>query len=129
MDDLKPNPEKTEFIIIRDRYVREFCMQKKSQLLGHSISSKVKDLGVTFDSGNTFASHITKVCCACYYRKDIRRIQTSLSVKIAALQACSMISSQFPFCNSLLYAVNKYNVVKLNLTKKTFKMALMELLL
>ena len=42
-------------------------------------TNKVKNLGVTFDSGNTFASHITKVCYACYcHLKDFRRIHSSV---------------------------------------------------
>ena len=95
---LQLNPEKTEFIIIGDRQARESIMQKFStQFLGNSISptNEVKNLGVTFDSGNTFASHITKVCCACYYHlKDLRRIRKFLSVETEALLANSMISSR-----------------------------------
>ena len=94
---LKLNPEKTEFIIIGDRQARESLIQKfPTQLLGNSISptNTVKNLGVTFDSGNTFTSHITKVCHACYYHlKDLRRIRKFLSVETAALLANSMISS------------------------------------
>ena len=94
---LKLNPEKTEFIVIGDRQARESIMQKfHTQFLGNSISptNEVKNLGVTFDSGNTFASHITKVCRACYYHlKDLRRIHKFLSVETAALLANSMISS------------------------------------
>ena len=62
---LKLNPEKTEFIIIGVRQARESVLQKiPTQLLGNSISPTniVKNLGVTFDSGNTFTSHVTKVC-------------------------------------------------------------------
>ena len=88
---LKLNPEKTEFIIIGNRQARESIMQKfPTQFLGNSISptNEVKNLGVTFDSGNTFASHITKVCCACYYHlKDLRRIRKFLIVETAALLA------------------------------------------
>ena len=86
------------------------------QFLGNSISptNEVKNLGVTFDSGNIFASHITKVCPACYYRlKDFRHISIFLSVETAALLANSMISSRIDHCNSLLCGVNKYNVAKL----------------
>ena len=67
---LKLNLEKTEFIIIGDKKARESLIQKFStQRLGNSISpsDKVKNVGVTFDSGNKFTNHITKVCCACYY--------------------------------------------------------------
>ena len=109
---LKLNPEKTEFIIIGDKPARV----AHTQLLGNSISptEEVKNLGVTFDSGNTFASHIPNVCCACYYHlKDLRCIRKFLSVKTVALLANSMISSRIDYCNSLLYSINKYNVAKL----------------
>ena len=114
---LKLNPEKTEFTVISNRQARESIMQKfPTQFLRNSISptNEVKNLGVTLDSGNTFASHITKVCRACYYHlKDLRRIRNFLSVETAALLANSMISSRIDYCNSLLYGVNKYNVAKL----------------
>ena len=114
---LKLIPEKTEFIIIGDRQARESFINKfPTQLLGNSISptDTVKNLGVTFDSGNTFTSHITNMCCACYYHlKDLRRICKFLSVDTAALLANSMISSRLDYCNSPLYGVSKYNVNKL----------------
>ena len=112
---LKLNPEKTEFIIIGDRQARECLINKfPTQLLGNSISptDTVKNLGVTFDSGNT--NHITNMYRACYYHlKDLRRILKFLSVETAALLANSMISSRLDYCNSLLYGVSKYNVAKL----------------
>ena len=62
---LELNPEKTEFTVIGDRQARESIMQKfPTQFLGHSISPsdhEVKNLGVTSDSGNTFASSTTEV--------------------------------------------------------------------
>ena len=114
---LKLNPEKTEFSIVGDRQGRESLIKKfPTQLLGTSISSidTVKNLGVTFDSGNTFTSHITKVCHACYYHlRDLRHIHKFLSVETAALLANSIISSRFDCCNLLLYGISKYNVAKL----------------
>ena len=84
---LKLNPEKTEFIIVGDRQARESLINKfPTQLLGNSISltDTVKNLGVTFDSGNTFTSHITNMWRACYYHlKDRRRIRKFLSVATA----------------------------------------------
>ena len=86
----------------------------KSAYNSISPTNEVKNLGVTFDSGDTFASYITKVCRACYYHlKDLRRIRKFLSELNAALLASSMISSRIDYCNSLLYGVNKYNVAKL----------------
>ena len=86
---LKFNPEKIEFIIIGNRQARESLIKKFStQLLGNSISptDTVKNPGVTFDCGNTFTSHITKVCRACYYHLNyLRCIAKFLSVETAAL--------------------------------------------
>ena len=114
---LKLNPEKTEFIIIGDRQARESLINKfPTQLLGNSIcpTDTVKNLGVTFDSGNTFTSHITNMCRACYYHlKDLRCIRKFLSLDTAALLAKTMISSRLDYCNSLLYGVSKFNVTKL----------------
>ena len=55
---------KTEFPIIVDRQARESLMQKfPTQFLGKFISptNEVKNLCVSFDSRNTFDSHIIKV--------------------------------------------------------------------
>ena len=86
---LKLNPVKTEFTINGDRQARESLMQKfPTQFLGNSISptNEVKNLGVIFDFGNTFASHIAKVCHTCYYHlKDFRHICKFLGVETAAL--------------------------------------------
>ena len=116
MAGVKLNPKKTEFIIIRDRQARVSLINKfLTQLLGNSISptDTVKNLGVTFDSGNAFTGHITNMCHACYYHvKDSRHIRKFLSVETAALLANSMISSRLDYCNSLLYDVSTYNVAK-----------------
>ena len=77
-------------------------MQKfPTQFLGNSISptNEVKNLGFTFDSGNTFASHI--------------RICKFLSVETATLLANAMISGRIDYYNSLFYSLNKYYVAKL----------------
>ena len=112
----KLNPEKNEFIIIGYRQARESLINKfPTKLLGNSISptDTVKNLGVTFVSGNTFTSHITSMCCVCYYHlKDLRCICKFLNVETSALLANSMICSRFNYCNSLLYGVSKYKFAK-----------------
>ena len=99
------------------RQARECLINKfPTQLLGNSISptDTVMNLGVTFDSLNTFTSHITNMCRVCYYHlNDLRHIRKYLSVETAALLANSMISSRIDYCNSLLYGVSKYKVAKL----------------
>ena len=113
-----------QFIIIGDRQARESLINKfPTQLLGNSISptGTVNNLGVTFDSGNTFTSHITNMCRSCYYHlKDLRHIRKFLIVDTVALLANSMISSPLDYCNSLLYGISKYNVAKLQKIKNPF---------
>ena len=72
---LKLNPEKTEFIIIGDR-----------QAILSPLPDTVKNLGVTFDSGNTFTSHITNRCRACYYH--LKYLRRSVNSSVWILQPC-----------------------------------------
>ena len=75
---------------------------------------EVKNLGVIFDSDNSFDNHVAKVCRACYYHlRDLRQIRKFLSVETAILLANAMVSSRLDYCNSLLYGVSKSNIAKL----------------
>ena len=73
---LKLNPEKTEFIIIGQKAIRgSLAPNFHVPLLQNNISPsvEVKNLGVTFDSDNSFDNHVAKVCRACYYHlRDLR---------------------------------------------------------
>ena len=67
---LKLNLEITEFIIIGQKAFRELLAPNfPVPLLQNNISpsAEVKNLGVTFDSDNSFDNHVAKVCRACYY--------------------------------------------------------------
>ena len=112
---LKLNPEKSEFIIIGQKAIRESLAPNFSVPLQKNISPsvEVKNLGVILDSDNSFDNHVAKVCRACYcHLHDLRRIHKFLSVETAILLANAMVSSP-DYCNSLLYGVSKYNIAKL----------------
>ena len=67
---LKLNPEKTEFIIIGQKATRESLVPNfPVPLLQNNISLlvEVKNLGVIFDSDNSFDNLVAKVCRTCYY--------------------------------------------------------------
>ena len=75
---------------------------------------EVKNLGVIFDSDNSFDNHVAKICRACYcHLQDLRRIRKFLSDETAILLANAMVSSRLDYCNSLLYGVSKSNIAKL----------------
>ena len=107
---LKLNPEKTKFIIIGQKAIRELLAPNfPVPLLQNNISPsvEVKNLGVIFDPDNSF-------CRACYYHlRDLRRIRKFLGVETAILLANAMVSSCLDYCNSLLYGVSKSNIAKL----------------
>ena len=102
----------------------ESLIQKfPTQIHGNFISStkEVKNIGVTFDSGNTFASiHITKVCCTCYYHlKDLRHAHAEIpQCADYSMPANWMISSQIDYCNP--YSMIWINIMWLD--SKRFKM-------
>ena len=75
---------------------------------------EVKNLGVIFNSDNSFDNHVSKVCRACYYHlHDLRQIQKFLSLETAILLANAMVSSHLDYCNSVRYGVSKSNIAKL----------------
>ena len=62
---LKLNPEKNGFIIIGQKTIRESLASSfPVPLLQNNISPsvEVKNLGVIFDSDNSFDNHLAKVC-------------------------------------------------------------------
>ena len=117
MDGVKLNLEKYEFIIIGQKAIRESLAPNfPVPLLQNNISRsvEVKNLGVIFESNNSFDNHVAKVCRACYYhRHDLRRIRKFLSIKTAILLANAMVSSRLDYCISLLYGVSKSNIANL----------------
>ena len=70
---LKLNPEKNEFIIIGQKAIRELLTPNfPVPLLQNNMSPsvEVKNLGVIFDSDNSFGNHVAKICRACYYHDE-----------------------------------------------------------
>ena len=118
---LKPNPEKTEYIIIGYKAIRESIASNfPVPLLQNNIFPlvEVKNLGVIFDSDNFFNNHIVKVCLACCcHLHDFCRICKFFSVDTAILVANAMVSCCLHYCNSLIYGVRTSNIVKLHRVK------------
>ena len=84
-------------------------------------AEEVKNLGVTFDSEDTFDSHVGKVYRACYYHlRDLRHINKLIVVDTAVLLANAMFSSRLNCCNSLLYWPAK--AVLLNFRKSQMRL-------
>ena len=75
---LKPNPSKTEFLLIGTKLQREKFLNNFPCLLpgqDTNPSTSAKTLGVLFDSSLNFRKHISQTCGACFYHiSDLRRI-------------------------------------------------------
>ena len=105
------------FIIIGNKPIRESLVPNfPVPLLQNNISPsvEVKNLGVIFDSDNSFDNHIAQVCRVCdYHLRDLQQIRKFFSVDTAILVAKAMVSSRLNYCNSLLYRVRKSSIARL----------------
>ena len=85
---LKPNPSKTEFLLIGTKLQREkFLSNFPCLILGQedtNPSASAKKLGVVFDSSLNFRKNISQTCRACFHHiRDLRRIR-----KKSVLRSC-----------------------------------------
>ena len=83
---LKPNPDKTEFLIIGSKVQCEKFSKCFLRLLAQEVtpSPSARNLGIVFDSVLNFRSHISGISRACYYHiRDMRRIRRFLTPSVA----------------------------------------------
>ena len=84
-NNLKLNPDKTEFIVFGSKSQHEKLNQSfPVNILGNLISliDAVRNLGVWFDSDFSFSCHVMKVCKACFaHVRDLKRLRGHLTMK------------------------------------------------
>ena len=111
-NNLKLNPDKTEFIVIGDDQIRSPLKSSfPVSLLGNSMepAESVKNLGVILDAENSTQRHMANLCCISYYHLwELRRVHRYLNHKTAGKVANSLVSSRLDYCNSLLYNTKKH---------------------
>ena len=77
-------------------------------------SSKVRDLGVTFDQFLNFDDHITAICRSTYFHiRNIGKIRNLLSYNACSTIIHALISCRLDYCNSLLYNVPTHKIDRL----------------
>ena len=120
---LKLNPDKTEFILFGSKRQRDklsSCFPV--DILGSMLcpTDKVKNLGVVFDSGFTFSSHVASVCRQCFIGiRDFRRIRRHLTKDAAITVANALVSSRLDYCNSLFRSLSAKDLHKLQCIQKS----------
>ena len=89
---LKPNPDKTEFILFGSKKQRErlnVCFP--IDILGNHLhpTKSVRNLGVWFDSDFSFSKHVQNVCKSCFiHLRDFRNIRQFLTHDAAVSVYC-----------------------------------------
>ena len=108
---LKLNPDKTEFTLIGTKQNKEkLSSHLPVDILGNRLnpSTKVKNLGVIFDSDLSFTHHVSSIVKSCYCNiRDLTRIRKYLSLSDAISLANALVGSRLDYCNSLLSSITK----------------------
>ena len=68
------------------------------------ISTEAMCLGVLLDSRLTFAPHIRRISCRCFYHlRQLRVVRKSLTVEAAKTMVHSFVVARYDYCNSSVY--------------------------
>ena len=119
---LSLNPSKTEFLIVGSAQQRNKLNFSSLSFCGNSIpcTSKVRNLGVLFDSDLSYDAHISLTCRSSYHQiRQIRQIRSSLDRNTSILLANSLVSSKLDFCNSLYFNLPQKSIQKLQLVQNS----------
>ena len=83
-------------------------------------TSKVKNLGVVFDSSLSMSKHVSQICSSCFYHiRDFRRIRRFLSKSVSITLANALVTSRIDYCNALLYGISAKQSRRLQLVQNT----------
>ena len=92
---LKPNPYKTEFLLIgNERQRSKYLSMFPIELLGVKTypAKSARSRGVILDKKFNFRLHISAICSSCIYRiRDLRRIRRHLDLDSAKLLANAVV--------------------------------------
>ena len=113
---LKLNSDKTQFIWLGSRYQRQKVDITSIQLGINEVKfqSSVNDLGVIIDDLLSMKDHVQRICRSSFYQlKQLRAVRKSLSMESCEALIHAFVSSRLDYCNSLLYGINKFQLVML----------------
>jgi hypothetical protein len=120
---LKLNPDKTEFIVLgAEKQQTKLANHFPIDIMGNKFSpcSKVKNLGVIFDSSLSMSKHVSLVRKSCFYHiRDFSRIRRLLSKRVAVTLANALVGSRLDYCNSLMFGITKRQSGRLQTIQNT----------
>lgn len=120
---LKLNPDKTEFIVLgTEKQQTKLAKYFPIDIMGNMVSpcTKVKNLGVIFDSTLSMSKHVSSVRSSCFYHiRDFSRIRRILSKSVAVTLANALVGSRLDYCNSLMYGITQKQLRRLQAIQNT----------
>ena len=104
---LKLNQEKTEVLVFSSRY------RPRPNIHDLTIVDEIV-IGVTLDESLSMAPHVTAVCKSAFFHlRNISKIRKFLNTETTKSLVHAFITSKVDYCNSLLYGVPKYLLLRL----------------
>ena len=120
---LKPNPDKTEVILIGSKNnCKQLLPHFSINILGNQVSpaQSVRNLGAVFNSNFTFSDHLSQAIKSTrVHARDLYRICPLLYLRTAVLLANTLVSSRLDYCNSLFLSLTDFELRRLQLIQKS----------
>jgi hypothetical protein len=114
------NPSKSEVLLVGTRQqlekVNSAAGTSNFKVAGSEIipETKIKSLGVVFDSELSFDDHVSAVCKAAHFHiRALRHIRRTISTDMAKTVACAIVGSRLDYCNALLFNISVKNINRL----------------
>lgn len=113
---LKLNPGKTEVILINGNLNSDVATQAKNiNFVDDTVTcTKVRDLGLFFDTKLNFEDHFNYIIQTCNYQlRKLSSIMKFLDIETANMLIHAFITSRLDYCNSLFVNLPQKNLKKL----------------
>jgi len=110
------NDSKTEIVLLgtRQQLSKLGSLQISVGSANIKLCSKVRNLGVIFDSNMTMEDHVNHVCKTSYlYIRLLGKLRKFLVRDTAAMITHAFVTSRLDYCNSLLYGISNSLITKL----------------
>ena len=117
---LKMNDDKTEYICLQSNHHQQKFGTIPLQLDDTSVNptTKVKNLGVVFDSQLSMRAHVSSIISnCCYHLRQIERVRNNITDDACQKAVQSLVISRIDYRNTLLAGLSKTQLRRLQLVQ------------
>jgi len=105
------NFDKSEVLLVSRKSVNKSLPEDVKAGVDNDCQTKLQTLGVTIDSKLSLSHHVQRVIKSCnYHVKAFRHVRHHFDKATANMVACSIVTFQLDYCNSLLYNMLEGNL-------------------